>query len=69
VAMTTLYATGDAGLAQVLISGAICVAATIATARVAAVVYERSILRTGARVRLREALRGEGGPRRGEARA
>jgi ABC-2 type transport system permease protein len=60
IASTTLYATGDASLAEVLLAAAICVAATVATARVAATIFERSILRTGARVRIREALRGEG---------
>ena len=58
IASTTLYATGDIGLVQVAIAALICLLATIATARVAATIYERSILRTGARVRLREALRG-----------
>jgi ABC-2 type transport system permease protein len=58
IASTTLYATGDIGLPQVAIAALICLLATIATARVAATIYERSILRTGARVRLREALRG-----------
>jgi ABC-2 type transport system permease protein len=60
VASTTLYATGDIGLVQVAIAAVICLAATVATARLAATIYERSILRTGARVRLREALRGDG---------
>ena len=60
IASTTLYAIGDASIGEVLISAALCVLATAVTARVAARVYERSILRTGARVRLREALRGEG---------
>jgi ABC-2 type transport system permease protein len=60
VASTTLYATGDIGLVEVAIAAAICLAATVATARLAATIYERSILRTGARVRLREALRGDG---------
>jgi hypothetical protein len=57
---STLYATGSIGLAQVAISAVICLIATVATARLAANVYERSILRIGARVRLREALRTEG---------
>jgi ABC-2 type transport system permease protein len=61
VASTTLYATGDVGLGQVAIAATICVATTIVTARVAATIYERSILRTGARVRIREALRGGAG--------
>jgi ABC-2 type transport system permease protein len=59
VAMTTLYAAGSAGLGEVAISAAICVLATIALARVAARVYERSILRMGRRVRLGQALRSE----------
>lgn len=60
VASTTLYAIGAVGLSQVAVSAAICIVATVVTARVAAVIYERSILRTGARVRVRDALRGEG---------
>jgi ABC-2 type transport system permease protein len=59
IASTTLYAIGSIGLAQVAISAVICLIATVATARLAASVYERSILRIGARVRLREALRSE----------
>lgn len=61
VASTTLYATGEADIGQVLLAAAICVVATIVTARVAATIYERSILRTGARVRIREVLRGGSG--------
>jgi ABC-2 type transport system permease protein len=57
IASTTLYAIGDMGIGQVAISWAICLLATIAGARVAATVYERSILRTGARISLREVLR------------
>ncbi|MDQ6744432.1 MAG: ABC transporter permease [Actinomycetota bacterium] len=60
IASTTLYATGAIGLLQVAIAAAICLAATVATARLAATIYERSILRIGARVRVREVLRGEG---------
>jgi ABC-2 type transport system ATP-binding protein len=41
------------------LSAVICLLVTVATARLAATIYERSILRTGARVRLREALRSE----------
>jgi ABC-type branched-subunit amino acid transport system ATPase component len=59
IASTTLYAIGSIGLGQVAVSAVICVLATVATARLAASVYERSILRTGARVRLREALRAQ----------
>ena len=57
IASTTLYAIGSIGLGQVAVSAVICLLATVATARLAASVYERSILRIGARVRLREALR------------
>jgi ABC-2 type transport system permease protein len=60
IASTTLYAIGSIGLGQVAVSAVICVVATVATARLAASVYERSILRIGARVRLREALRSAG---------
>ena len=56
IASTTLYAIGSIGLGQVAVSAVICLLATVATARLAASVYERSILRMGARVRLREAL-------------
>ncbi len=60
IACTTLYAIGSAGLGHVAISAVLCALTTIATARLAAGVYERSILRTGARIRLREALRARG---------
>lgn len=59
IASTTLYAIGSIGLGQVAIAAVICALTTVATARLAAGIYERSILRTGARVRLREALRAE----------
>jgi ABC-2 type transport system permease protein len=59
IASTTLYAIGDASIGDVLVSAALCLLATGLTARVAARIYERSILRTGARVRVREALRGD----------
>jgi ABC-2 type transport system permease protein len=57
IASTSLYAIGAIGLGQVAISWAICLAATVVGARLAATVYQRSILRTGARISLREALR------------
>jgi ABC-2 type transport system permease protein len=57
IACTTLYAIGSAGLGHVLVSAVICAVTTVATARLAADVYERSILRTGARIKLRDALR------------
>ncbi|MGH9063568.1 MAG: ABC transporter permease, partial [Acidimicrobiales bacterium] len=57
VMMTMLYAAGAAPAWQVAASAVICVAATIGMAKVAALVYERAILRTGRRVRVREVLR------------
>lgn len=57
IASTTLYAIGSIGLGQVAVSAVICLLATVATARLASSIYERPILRIGARVRLREALR------------
>ena len=42
------------------IAAVLCLVATVLCARLAATVYERSILRTGARIRLREALRQAG---------
>ncbi|MGH3260373.1 MAG: hypothetical protein ACRDNS_00100 [Trebonia sp.] len=53
----TIVATGDASAVQVVISAILCVLATTATARVAGLIYERSVMRSGARVRLRQALR------------
>lgn len=57
VAMPVLYAAGDVPLWQLVVSAVLCAAATLWMARVAAGIYSRSILRTGARVRLREVLR------------
>jgi ABC-2 type transport system permease protein len=57
VAMPVLYAAGDVPLWQVVVSAALCAVATVWMARVAAGIYTRSILRTGARVRLKEVLR------------
>jgi ABC-2 type transport system permease protein len=59
IASTTLYAIGDMSLGQVAISWAICIVATVLGARVAATIYERSILRTGARISVREVLRSD----------
>jgi ABC-2 type transport system permease protein len=58
IASTALYATGQASVGDVAVAAAICLVATVLTARVAATIYERSILRTGARVRILDALRG-----------
>jgi len=56
VAMPVLYAAGDVPTWQVIVSAALCAAGTVWMARVAATIYERSVLRTGTRVRLREVL-------------
>jgi ABC-2 type transport system permease protein len=56
VAMPVLYAAGDVPTWQVAVSAALCAAGTVWMARVAALIYSRSILRTGPRVRLREVL-------------
>jgi ABC-2 type transport system permease protein len=42
---------------QVVVAAVLCAVATVWMARVAAGIYTRSILRTGARVRLKEVLR------------
>ena len=57
IASTVEYAIGQIGIIQVVISVVICGALTVVLARVAAKIYENSILRTGARVTLREALK------------
>lgn len=57
VAMPVLYAAGDVQVWQVVVSAALCAAGAVLTARVAAKIYARSILRTGARVQLRQVLR------------
>ncbi|HLK02658.1 MAG TPA: ABC transporter permease [Streptosporangiaceae bacterium] len=58
IAMPVLYAAGDVPLWQVIVSAALLAAGTLVMARIAALVYSRSILRTGARLRLRQVLRG-----------
>src|SRR5271165_774048 len=59
IAMPVLYAAGDVPLWQVVVSALLCVAGTVWMARLAAQIYSRSILRTGARIPLRQALRRE----------
>jgi ABC-2 type transport system permease protein len=56
VTMPVLVAVGDAPWWQVGISAAITVLATVAMARLAGRVYERAILRTGARLKVRQVL-------------
>jgi ABC-2 type transport system permease protein len=57
IAMPTLFAVGAAPAWQMIVSGVICLIAIVASARVAGLVYQRSVMRTGARVRLRQVLR------------
>ncbi|MGI8904107.1 MAG: ABC transporter permease [Solirubrobacteraceae bacterium] len=57
VAMPTLFAIGAVSGVQVVISALLCIVATVATARVAGLVYSRSVMRTNARVKLRQVLR------------
>src|SRR5690242_1486181 len=60
IAMPVLYAAGDVPGWQAAVSAALVAAGTVWMARTAATIYGRSILRTGARVRLRQVLaRGE----------
>ncbi len=59
IAMPTLYAIGAASALQVVISAVLCILATIATARLAGLVYQRSVMRTDKRVKLREVLRAD----------
>ncbi|MGI9004047.1 MAG: ABC transporter permease [Pseudonocardia sp.] len=57
VVMPARYALGVASLGEVLISALIAVIAIVVVVRLAGRVYQNSVLRTGARVTLREALR------------
>jgi ABC-2 type transport system permease protein len=57
IAMPVLYAAGDVPLWQVAVSAGLLALGTVWMARVAAGIYARSVLRTGARIRLRQALR------------
>jgi ABC-2 type transport system permease protein len=57
-AMPTLVGFGDVAWWQFAASAAISIAATVGVARFAAVVYRRSILRTGRRVGLRDLIGG-----------
>lgn len=63
IAMPVLYAAGDVSLWQVVLSAVICAAGTVWMARLATRIYSQSILRTGPRIKLSQALR------RGDARA
>lgn len=57
IAMTVLYAAGDVPVWQVVVSMAVCAAGTVGMARVAVRIYANSILKTGARISFRQALR------------
>jgi ABC-2 type transport system permease protein len=57
VAMPVLVAVGAAPGWQVAVSAAISIASTAAMARVAGTIYERAILHTGARLKVRQVLR------------
>ncbi len=56
IAMPVLYAAGDVPAWQAAVSAALVAVGTVWMARTAATIYGRSILRTGARVRLRQVL-------------
>jgi len=51
-----LYAAGDVPSWQAAFSAVLLAVGTVWMARTAATIYERSILRTGSRVRLRQVL-------------
>jgi len=57
VAMPVLYAAGDVPAWQVAVSAVLLAAGTVWMTRIAATIYTRSILRTGARLRIRQVMR------------
>jgi ABC-2 type transport system permease protein len=57
VAMPVLIAVGAAPAWQVALSAIIIVLSTVAMARLAATIYERAILRTGGRLKVRQVLK------------
>jgi hypothetical protein len=57
IAMPVLYASGDVPVWQVALSAVLCAAGTVWMTRLAAAIYANSILRTGPRIRLRQAIR------------
>lgn len=57
VAMPVLVAVGAAPAWQVAVSAAITLAGTVVMVRLAATIYERAILRTGSRLKVRQVLR------------
>jgi ABC-2 type transport system permease protein len=66
LAMPVRYALGDADVVEIVGSMLVTTVAIAALSQLAGTVYERNVLRTGGRVRWREALRG---PRDAEIRA
>jgi ABC-2 type transport system permease protein len=57
IAMPVLYAAGDVGVWQVVVSAVITAAGVVWMARVAARIYANSILRSGPRIKLSQAIR------------
>lgn len=57
VAMPVLVAVGAAPAWQIALSAAISLASTVAMARIAGTIYERAILRTGSKLKVRQVLR------------
>jgi len=56
VAMPVLIAVGAAPLWEIVLSAAITIASTVVMVRFAATIYERAILRTGGRLKVRQVL-------------
>jgi len=52
-----IYAAGGVKLWEVAVAWVLCIIGTVAVGQLASTIYSRSLLRTGARVKLREALR------------
>jgi ABC-2 type transport system permease protein len=57
IAMPVLYASGDVPVWQVALSAVLCAAGTVWMARLAVRIYTNSILRTGPRIRISQAIR------------
>src|SRR6202000_376663 len=57
IAMPVLYGSGDALVWQVIVSAVICAGGTVGMARLAVRIYANSILRTGPRISIRQAIR------------
>ncbi len=66
-AMPAMYAMGAAPLWQVAISALLTILAVVGCMRASEVVYRGSVMRAGGRVRLRQVLESEAGPRRRRA--